>query len=522
MIPGLGSLVARFFRYAFLAPSLASVSPTIGSVDGGTAIELEGAGFLAGATVTFDGRLATSVYVESSTKITCVAPPHTGEGAVTIAVRNPDGQTAALVDGYAYENPPELVITSVTPSTGPEAGGTTITIEGEGFYLADPEEVLSVSIGYNFATFEVLDDETIEAVTPPGVAADGPQDVTVQRSDFHSYVLEDAFTYTEGAAAPEVISLDLGGVIGTDGGDTVVVTGTGFAAGATVTIDGTPCTSVVVDSSTQITCDAPALAAGVYDVVVENVDTQDSGASGAGLCEAWDPTEEGPRCLLLPGDYVVTGTQGVDAVGTWTDSSGEGNDAVSYGGVNAPAAASGCPDFVEAQARFLVVAESVAAGGSPMATGADGTIVAIAIPDVAAADAADYGNPALVAGDGATPNLAYSDAGFKFVGYNDGTADYETVVAPGAAAIGAAHIAFVRWGDDIAEARVNGGAFDDVAYAGGLSVSNTGTTTEVGRNYAGAAYFDGRIKFIAIFPAALPDATCTKLRSWALRKGYLS
>ena len=62
------------------------------------------------------------------------------------------------------------------------------------------------------------------------------------------------------------------------GGQTVVLTGTGFAAsGMTVTIGGTTAPSVAHDSNTQLTITTPAKAAGDYDIVVTNGVT---GASG--------------------------------------------------------------------------------------------------------------------------------------------------------------------------------------------------------------------------------------------------
>ena len=60
---------------------------------------------------------------------------------------------------------------------------------------------------------------------------------------------------------------------GLSGGDRLTITGTLFAAGATVTIGGTTCTAVTVVSPTSIACTAPAKAAGSYPVVVTNADT---------------------------------------------------------------------------------------------------------------------------------------------------------------------------------------------------------------------------------------------------------
>lgn len=52
------------------------------------------------------------------------------------------------------------------------------------------------------------------------------------------------------------------------GGTAVTITGTNFAPGATVTLEGTAFTSIVVVSPTKITAVSPAKTAGAYDVVV--------------------------------------------------------------------------------------------------------------------------------------------------------------------------------------------------------------------------------------------------------------
>ena len=70
---------------------------------------------------------------------------------------------------------------------------------------------------------------------------------------------------------PTVTALDV--VTGTTaGGTAITITGTGFAADATVTIGGTAATSVVVVSATSITAVTPAGTAGAKDVVVTNTD----------------------------------------------------------------------------------------------------------------------------------------------------------------------------------------------------------------------------------------------------------
>ncbi len=60
------------------------------------------------------------------------------------------------------------------------------------------------------------------------------------------------------------------------GGTPVTVAGTGFVAGATVTIGGVVCTSPTVVSATSLTCTTGAGSAGAVNVVVSNSDSQSS------------------------------------------------------------------------------------------------------------------------------------------------------------------------------------------------------------------------------------------------------
>jgi len=68
----------------------------------------------------------------------------------------------------------------------------------------------------------------------------------------------------------------------TAGGTSITITGTGFVAGATVTLGGTAASNVAVLNTTSITALTPAHAAGAVDVVVTNPNAQ-SGTSTGGF-----------------------------------------------------------------------------------------------------------------------------------------------------------------------------------------------------------------------------------------------
>ncbi len=66
----------------------------------------------------------------------------------------------------------------------------------------------------------------------------------------------------------------------TSGGTRVTITGTGFLMGATVSLGGTPATSVTLASSTSITATTPAHAAGAVNIMVTNTDAQSGSLAG--------------------------------------------------------------------------------------------------------------------------------------------------------------------------------------------------------------------------------------------------
>jgi hypothetical protein len=82
--------------------TVTSVSPVGGTIAGGSAVTINGAGFNAGATVTFGGSAATNVVVVSASKITARTPAH-ALGAVNVTVTNTDTTSGTLAAGYLYK-----------------------------------------------------------------------------------------------------------------------------------------------------------------------------------------------------------------------------------------------------------------------------------------------------------------------------------------------------------------------------------------------------------------------------------
>jgi hypothetical protein len=269
------------FTYV-VPPTVTSVSPNSGSTGGGTAVTIMGTNFVAGATVTFgagrqggDGSAsATNVVIVSPTQITCTTP--TGNaGTVNVAV-TVNGEIGTLTNGFTYITVP--TVSSVSPSSGPAAGGTAVTIAGTNFATG-----ATVAFGSAAATNAVVVSSTsITAITPAGGAGAVTVTVTVSGQGGR---LANGFTYI---VPPTVtgVSPTSGS---TAGGTAVTITGTNFASGATVTFGSAAATNVVVASSTSITATTPAGSAGAVTVTVTNPGVQ-SGSLTNGFTYVVAPT----------------------------------------------------------------------------------------------------------------------------------------------------------------------------------------------------------------------------------------
>ena len=103
------------------APSISSVSPNNGSIDGGTTVTISGNNFQSGATVRFGSVAAASVRIVNSAQIQAVTPAEPS-GVVNISVQDPDGQVATGANAFTFSSPTSGTGPAVpTPSSDPAA-----------------------------------------------------------------------------------------------------------------------------------------------------------------------------------------------------------------------------------------------------------------------------------------------------------------------------------------------------------------------------------------------------------------
>ena len=250
-------------------PSIAAITPALGPATGGTMVLITGGGFATGARVFFGTGESMGVTVVNGSTLTAVTPASTILGPVDVRVQNPDGQVVTQNQGFVYVDPrtlgPSPVLTNVTPNAGGSADSTPVAISAQNVVQG-----ALVFAGGVPATGVTVGTGTVNASFVPHVA--GSVDVVITNPDGQSGRLPNGFTYNRSpphltSATPNTVPLS--------GGLKVLLSGRGFEAGATVTVDGAAVPTTFVDD-TLVFITTPPHGAGQVDVTVTNTDSQSS------------------------------------------------------------------------------------------------------------------------------------------------------------------------------------------------------------------------------------------------------
>jgi hypothetical protein len=148
------------------------------------------------------------------------------------------------------------VISSLSPTHGTAAGGTTVTINGNYF-------VSGCIVNFdNVAATDVTFISTTQITCKTPAHAAGLVNVTVTNPDFLKDTSVNAYTF-EGQITS--VTPNHGTLVG---GTHVTIAGAGFINGSTITFGGVPATDVVFVDVNTFTCVTPQHAIGAVDVVI--------------------------------------------------------------------------------------------------------------------------------------------------------------------------------------------------------------------------------------------------------------
>jgi hypothetical protein len=297
-------------------PVVTGVSPSSGSIFGGTSVTVTGSGFTFATAVDFGTQAGTSLDVVSDTSLTITAPAEAA-GTVDVTVTTAGGtSTTGPADQFTYVTPP-FVVTGISPTTGSTLGGTTVTITGSDFV-----DVTAVDFGTVPAAFLTVSNSSITVTSPQ--EPPGKVDVTVttttgttpvNRSVRFTFDLPPTVTSVRPREGPAI------------GGTVVSIHGSQFT-GATAVDFGVVPGTFVVHSSNFITATSPLEKAGMVDVTV----ITPFGTSATTSSDSFTFTTPPP---VVSGVSPSSGTDGGGTAVTITGTNFTGGFAVDFGTIAA-------------------------------------------------------------------------------------------------------------------------------------------------------------------------------------------
>jgi hypothetical protein len=455
------------------APTVTGVSPAAGPTSGGTSVTIVGTNLLNATAVHFGTTLVSSFASDTGMQIVVLSPSGAA-GTVDVTVTTAGGTSAASsADQFTYVAAP--TVSSVSPTSGPLVGGTSVTITGTNLLNAT-----AVNFGANVVTSFTSDTATQIVLLSPSATA-GTVDVTVTTAWGTSATSSaDQFTYI---AAPTVTGVSPAAGP-TSGGASVTITGTNLANATAVRFGTTMVGSFTSDTSTQIVVVSPVGTAGTVDLTVTTAGGTSTTSSADQFTYVAAPTVSGVSPIAGPTfggtSVTITGTNLSDATavrfGTTVVSSFT-SDAATQIVLLSPSGAAGTLDVTVTTAggtsatssadQFTYMAAPTVSGVNPIAgPTSGGTSVTITGTNLLNAAAVYFGATVVSSftSDTATQIVLLSPAGTA------GTADVTVTTAGGTSATSSAD-QFTY----MAAPTITGVSPAAGPLAGGTSVTVTGT-----------------------------------------------
>ncbi|MFB6397934.1 IPT/TIG domain-containing protein [Polymorphospora sp. 2-325] len=304
-----GVLPSTIAAFPWSAPVVTGVEPSSGPVTGGNTVTVTG-NRLNKATITFGAAGPASGVSCTTTSCSATAPPGP-LGVVDLQLSTPGGTVAA----GQYTHLPVPVVTSVSPSSGPVAGGTTVTITG-----TDLEDATEVTFGPGRRATDLVCTATSCSVTAPAGPAGTVHVQVISPTGTSATNDADRYTYLP----PPVVTAIHPDRGPTTGGTTVTITGTNLADATAITFGPGNTATDVSCTATSCTAVAPP-GTGTVQVRV----TTAGGTSGSAQYTYNDSpvvTAVSPNAGPAAGGNTVTIT-GTNLAGATGITFGSGNNA---------------------------------------------------------------------------------------------------------------------------------------------------------------------------------------------------
>jgi hypothetical protein len=299
-------------------------------------------------------------------------------------------------------------------------------------------------------------------------------------------------------------------------GGPILIRGTNLSGVTGVTVGGTACTSVVAVTDILVTCNAPAKAAGNYDIIATN--SSGPSLALAGFYEAWSPLVLNPTAFW---DRNYTHNAGLNR-GEWAARGGSIAAATllatSFSAATEPnISALGNPTFVQANLDQL---GQLAAWSALIGTNSDCTLLCALVADsISANSATPYLNNGVIMDVsqycGITLGGTAGAKKAKFCWFDTGAKsaewDFGTPVFPKRMVIAAKRVA------TILKITGDGATYISSGVTGALGVASG--VPRFGTNSNGSTpYYNGTINCFVAFNSAVSDANISKFYAWAANR----
>ncbi|MDK8181639.1 IPT/TIG domain-containing protein [Paenibacillus sp. UMB4589-SE434] len=297
------------YAYVLPKPEITSVEPTEGPVSGGTIVKVTGSHFVTGAKVYLNNTLVSATTIINDKEIQFRTPSWSKGESVDIRVVNPDGQDATLKGAFTFILPLSPEISSITPTNGPLAGGTSITIKG-----ANLTAGTKLYVGQKEVVIASLTKDQIVANTPKW---DNPSKVNIKIVDSfgRESVLIDAFEYLAPPPPPAPKLESVSPASGPQaGGNVVNIVGKELASGLKLYFNDTEVKTFSYMSKESISIKMPAWPIpGKVSIKIVNPDGQQASLTDA---YTYIPLPKPEVTSLTPNKGVLAGGAAVSINGT--------------------------------------------------------------------------------------------------------------------------------------------------------------------------------------------------------------
>lgn len=272
-----GLQYSNAYPFDFSGPSILSVYPTNGPTAGGVLVTVRGQNFGLSGSVYVGGQLCTGVEIYNHDRVQCRLPEGVGQSKELFVAGRSENSTASF---FTYDGP---LLTRVSPSNGPTAGGIPITLHGHNFgggLTADVKATFfngAVECAINDVSRDI-NHTALVCVLPSGISMTSVKvEVLAVQSQSLAFVYDGPIITRlrgcglDSANSNVTINCPNNGYRASPGDTRVTVIGLNFGVkDLVVTVGGVACGDVVYETNhTQVSCVLPSGTGYSKEVYVE-------------------------------------------------------------------------------------------------------------------------------------------------------------------------------------------------------------------------------------------------------------